>query len=225
MIYQGPFLLFLYVVIGEIIPNVICRTSAAFEGVSFGLQVLEFITTLYCVLGLLRFFMRLYQELKGAGALFMVISFKATVFLVIHQQILMMILTFSKVVPPTEYMNAVDFQYGIPEFMIVCEMFLFSFWYLFAFSAAPYRLQLMGKDFEIPHRPQRPDASIGAYLNDWLNPIDIIKGILEAIKLAAILARGRKRFDYTGGLQKSHEDYALLEAAAKPGESSPNWRP
>lgn len=96
--------------------------------------------------------------------------------------------------------------------MVCSEMWIFSIWYLWAFSALPYRRAMKGKDSEEARQRQGSVASLGRYLLDVFSPVDIIRCALTAFKNLVVLIKGRERFDYSGGF---NENYMLLQSRAK----------
>lgn len=211
MVFQTPLITLLGVIATEILATVMCPTSKSGMEGKFAIQVVLFVSVFSALLSKINIYARFRkEEFKHAKIARKFLSFKALVWLFIHQQIIMEIISFARVVKPTYYMSAADFNIGVPAFMIMCECAIFSFWFFFSLSGWLYRPSAQGNDIETKNNKSTTDASLGAYIGSFLFPVDIFVQTWRAMKTFASLFKGRNGFDYTGGTgiswQQRHHD-------------------
>lgn len=103
--YQGPALIFITTVLDELLHGFLCGTSTTLQVVSGLIEILNIVSTVFSLTGLLLFYRRLSAELRPHHVVGRFAALKGMVFLIIHQAFIIEILQLIKVVTPTEYMS------------------------------------------------------------------------------------------------------------------------
>lgn len=198
LIYQNTLVAIFNYILQIIVMNTVCAKSTTQLGIQGFVEFFGFISTFVTITNILQVYRRLRPEYEGSKMVRKFFSFKLFILVIIHQQLLFGILEVAKAVPPTYYMSAADFQDGIPAFMVVCEAFLFTPLYWYAFNAFPFRRALKHPELESVQHP-KDRLSVWNYLLAIVYPTDVIQETWDGMKTFASLFRGAGAYDYTGG--------------------------
>lgn len=133
------------------------------------------------------------------------------------QMLIMTILTTADAVRGTSYMSMADFEYGILDFMLCCETFLFSIAQVFTLSGLQFRrLPPANKSGTTTDR-RGADAGVLRYIASASVPVEYFRGVWLAVKFLVGAPLGRKRFDYTAGGNKRVGSQAGLASGGESG--------
>jgi hypothetical protein len=121
-----------------------CHTEKGYKAALTIINVVNGIQTVVCLVALLQVYMRLKEYLAGSGAMTKFAALKVVVFVQLVQRIVFSALLTNEAVQPTTYISYSDWSHGIPEFVTVCEMVIFSIVFVFAYSWKPYVPQADG---------------------------------------------------------------------------------
>lgn len=203
LIYQVPIVSAIVCILNGILFGTVCDTSKEFQLGSTLLAIINFLSQVLALTSIVGYYRRLRPEFRGTPIMRKFLTYKAMVWLIIHQQLILEIIQFAKVVTPTsgttEYMSYADFKFGIPEFMLCCETLIFSCLFQWSFAAWPHRKALLSSDVETLHTSHAPDRSLFAYVQALLWPQDIFHEQLAAAKTLIGTFKGADSFDYTAG--------------------------
>ena len=203
LVYQVPISSAVVCVLNGILYGTLCHTSKQYQTATTVLSVFNFLAQVLALTSIVDYYRRLRPSFRGTPIVRKFLVYKVMVWLIIHQQLILQIISIAKAVTTTSgttsYMSYADFKYGIPEFMLCCETLIFSCLFQWSFSAFDYRKALSSTDFEISHTGHSPDASVGTYLLALFWPQDIFHEQWQAIKTLVGVRKGASKFDYTAG--------------------------
>lgn len=207
LVYLSFTINFVITVLGEVLAGVLCQTAQAYRIWDIASEVITFMSTVIALMVLVRVYRRFRHDFQGTHLLRKFWTFKGLVWLILHQQLILEIIVFTKVVEPTEYMSEGDWLYGIPQFMTVCEAFIFAFVYISTLSGLGYRGHMYEKMVQTQTRHKAVDGSAAKYILSFVIPTDIVAGAWESLHTLMLVLRGRGRFDYTGGTGASWKEW------------------
>ena len=144
-----------------------CPLSTKLRRSQTVVTLVQSVDTAVAVLAVIRFELRMKDELKGHHALLKLVMFKGVIFIDLVQASLFRILASTHAFTPTEHVTYFDFALGTPAFMTCCEMFIFSVLFIWAFSFSPYKAARQGG----AHK-----HSVGRAIVDVFNITDILQG-------------------------------------------------
>lgn len=181
----------------EVLYGVTCPLSAGRQLGSIAVTVVQGMSTLVAVIGVVRFERRMSTNLKNHRPLFKLFAFKMSVGLELIQSVLFTVLAKERVFFPTLYISYNDFYIGVPQFLLINEMFLFSIIFIWAYEYAPYRVQV---------KQGATTKSVGAALVDILNPSDIFRAVL--FMFTAFVSHSNMSFD---GMDDMEHKTAMMD--------------
>lgn len=227
VVFQSPLITLLGVIATEILVTVMCPTKKSGMEGKFGIQIVMFVSVISAIVSIANIYLRFKkEELKQAKIARKFLSFKGLIWLFVHQQLIMEIISFARVVKPTYYMSSADFNIGVPAFMIMCECGIFSFLFFFFLSGWSYRPSAaQGNDIEMKNHKSATYAPLSAWILAFFFPADIFVQTWRAMKTFAGLFRGS--FDYTGGTgvawnQRHHNQNTSYEPYSQKYGSEPD---
>jgi len=146
-----------------------CSTSSKPRFAHIWIQALELISTICAIVAVIRFQRRLREHMTGRRALAKLVMFKSFVLVTTLQNFVFSILR-SKVTGSSK-ITYDDITIGVPALLICVEAVIFMAANLFVFNIKEYRnsKEQTGRDYSI----------MQALLNA-LNPMDLIRGIVQA---------------------------------------------
>ena len=128
-----------------------CTLSTKLRRAQTIVTLVQSLDTILAVVAIIRFYVRMKEELKGHRALLKLVTFKGIIFIDLIQSSLFRILAGSShAFTPTEYVTYFDFSIGTPAFMACCEMFIFSILFIWAFGFSPYKVARKGGAHKLP---------------------------------------------------------------------------
>ena len=204
VMYVSLFIVFLMTLATEFINIGLCHSSKANQIFSIAIQVVTFVFTASAIMTLLRFYRRYQAEFQGTHLLRRLVTFKVFLLIIIHQQLIFEIITFTRIVTPTQNMSMADWLWGIQEFMLCAEALIASFFYMTTLSGWRYRNRKVSSGPGASKRSS--DESFWKYLACIILPWDILMNFAHALRTIPALIRGKNSFDYTGGTGISWEE-------------------
>jgi hypothetical protein len=147
------------------------------------INIINSISTVLCVLAILRSYKLLKEYLKDHAIIFKLVTLKIIVGIELLQRAIFSGLTQHGVLKQSTYVSYMDWTVGIPQFLTVCEMFLFCWAFIFAYSWKPYKL---GNNLSIEKH------SFFKGLFDAWNITDLLHGAYYTLKLRSIISRGKQ---------------------------------
>ena len=175
------------------------------------------------IVGTVRLYRRMRPTLKPHKALSKLVCFKLLVAIILLQNLALLALIKVNHYIPTSRASYYDLTRGIPAVLISLEMPLFSFLFLWAFSASSYRHALASAPLHGPGLAQR--RGCGAALVDVLNILDIVRGVGLAGKTLVQLPLGKVGYVATGNENFTVHMVERLDQRAKveqPFQQDPN---
>ncbi|OQV02348.1 hypothetical protein CLAIMM_07563 [Cladophialophora immunda] len=151
--------------------GVYCSTSSHPRFAHVWIQILELITTIWAVLAVVRFQLRLKGYMLGHNALSKLLIFKAFVLISALQHFIFSIL--NSRVTGNLHITYDDITVGLPALLVCVESIIFMIGFYFTFSAREYQTCVEGKT----QTYSPPQAVLSA-----LNPMDLIHGVVQAFK-------------------------------------------
>ena len=155
-VYQFPLVSFLLFLVTEVLSAKYCpsarqdRIGKAVTGVALT------ISTVFAVIGVVRFFRRMQDVLRPQRGLSQVVVFKVLLKVTVLQALVMSIVEAAGAIVPTATVSYNDFVNGVPNWMTCMEMLLALPFFLWAFRVAPYK-------HERHHHQQRGDIEATKY--------------------------------------------------------------
>jgi hypothetical protein len=146
-------------------------------------------------MAILRTYGRLKEHLQGHRILSKLITLKVLVALELIQRTVFSALTQHNVLKQSTYISYMDWTVGIPQFLTVCEMFLFCWSFIYAYTWKPYRL---GNALSVEKH------SFGRGIFESWNIIDIIYGMFFTLKLRSIVKESQSESLPTYGRQTGY---------------------
>jgi hypothetical protein len=127
-------------------------------------------------MAILGVYKRLKADLLGHHIVYKLAVVKIVVALQFLQRSIFSGLNGHNVIKPSTYISTMDWTYGIPNFITVCEMFIFSFLFLHPYSWKPFTNKNKQSG-----QPLERWSFVKALINVW-NVSDILGGILDIFK-------------------------------------------
>ena len=115
------------------------------------------------------------------------------------QSIIITIVKATGAAKPTQYMTKTDFEYGLFEFLLCCEGFIFSIFSVWALGGQNYRPKRLNAHAKALRTGSGPDAGVARYFITFLFPKEVFVGFASGLQTFFQLFLGRKRYDYTAG--------------------------
>ncbi|KAI0154911.1 organic solute transporter Ostalpha-domain-containing protein [Xylariaceae sp. FL1272] len=157
--------------------GVYCEFKTSTHFAKLWIQLITYVSTFFALAGILRFYMRLKQELAPYNAFQKLLAFKAVVFLTFVQNILFLILDSAGALKPTDVLTEADLRHGIPKLIECLEMVPLSLFFFYAYSHRPYTLK------NIRQRDEESAKDITAYKGGLMmlvkiwSPLETIRAI------------------------------------------------
>ena len=151
----------------EVLYSNACPLSSTRENVQIAITVVQGISTVVAITGVIGFARRMKGHLEGKKVYFKLFSFKLVVGLEILQSVLFSVLSAERVFPPTKYVSYDDFATGLEWFILTFEMIFVSIMFITAFEFAPYRQDA---------RNGIPREGLFRAVLEITNPMDFIHG-------------------------------------------------
>jgi Organic solute transporter Ostalpha len=159
-----------------IITATFCHTEKRFTRAITIINVINGISAALCILSIIQVYKRLRTHLAGHQIVFKLGVLKTIVGLEFIQRAVFSGLNTNNDLKGTTHVSSMDWQYGIPNFITVCEMFIFALLFIAPYSWTPYTRKPAGQAQKLPF--------FLALLQVW-NVIDIFAGVLEIFKLGS----------------------------------------
>jgi hypothetical protein len=158
-------------------------TSTKLRTATTIINVLNGIQTAVCVMAILRFYKLVKPQLQGHKIVLKLIAFKLPIAIQILQRAIFSGLNNHNDLHVTSHISQADWWYGFPCFLTVCEMFIFIWFFIPAFTWRPFTRQYLGDSY------QSKGSFFGGII-DVLNVSDIISGALFTLKLRSAVKSG-----------------------------------
>lgn len=204
LVYQAPFTALILTIALEIVTALMCPTQEKTIIIKLVIDLVTFFSLVTALVSKINVYVRFRKELAQAKVLRRFFSFKGMVWVFVHQELIMMIISAARVVKPTTYMSQADWLWGLPEFMIMCECAIFSILFLFTLSGFQYRraaaatsdAESLTNDGKLAKPRSEPAWK---YVGSFFLPLDLLRAQVYGLKTFAQLFKGKGSFDYTGG--------------------------
>ncbi|KAI1265860.1 organic solute transporter Ostalpha-domain-containing protein [Xylariaceae sp. FL1019] len=157
--------------------GVYCEFTTSVHFAKLWIRIITYASTFFAVAGILRFYLRLKEELAPYNAFQKLLAFKAVVFLTFVQNILFLILDSAGALKPTDILTEADLRHGIPKLIECLEMVPLSLFFFYAYSHRPYILK------NIQQRDEESAKDITAYRGGLMmlvkmwSPLETIRAI------------------------------------------------
>jgi len=155
-----------------------CPTAHKKRTATLIINIVNSVSTVFCVMAILRSYGRLKGYLQGHHIVFKLVTLKLVIGLELLQRAVFSGLTQHGVLKQATHISYMDWTVGIPQFLTVCEMFLFSWSFIFAYTWKPYKL---GNDLAV----EKHSFFKGVF--DAWNITDILYGALYTLKLRSLV--------------------------------------
>jgi hypothetical protein len=119
---------------------------------------------------------RLKTDLAGHYIVLKLVVLKTVVGLQFLQRAIFSGLNGHNVIKSSTYISSMDWTYGIPNFITVCEMFIFSFLFIYPYSWRPFTNKSRPSG-----QPLERWSFVAAFIHVW-NVSDILGGVLDIFK-------------------------------------------
>ena len=160
-----------------------CTLSTKLRRAQIIVTLIQSLDTTLAVVAIIRFELRMKEELKGHLALLKLVTFKGIIFIDLIQASIFRILASTHAFTPTEYVTYFDFSVGTPAFMTCCEMFIFSVLFILAFGFSPYKAARRGGAHKL---------SVGKAIVDVFDISDILQGFAFMFRAVSRKSFGKR---------------------------------
>jgi hypothetical protein len=167
--------------------SVMCPVSSKRENAKTAISVVQSVTTVICVVAILRIYRRLKPQLKQKGALSKLVCFKLIIAISIIQTPVFAGLLSGGVLKPSIHISYDDWAIGVPAFLSCCEMFIFSIVFVWPFGAKPYTTRTL--DLEGNATSAKSAKAFFPALLHVLNLWDIISGAFFHNKIIKVFKK------------------------------------
>ncbi|MCJ1339462.1 hypothetical protein MMC09_004752 [Bachmanniomyces sp. S44760] len=175
----------------EILTGTECPLTNSYQTAHTILNVIESVTTIICIFGIIAFYNRLQPSLKPHHVISKLVSFKTIVGIILLQSSIITGLAEHSIIKATKYASVVDLDIGLLPFITCLEVLIFSAIFLWAFSAKPYRrggnragLQRL-ESVGIIAPEQHPEAGSVATVKE---PLGVVRALVDVLNIWDILS-------------------------------------
>jgi len=163
------------------------------------INVINILSTLLCLMGILRTHKALKPALSGRKVMLKLVCLKVIVGLDVLQSLIFGILANDGDIKPTAKLTLPDLLIGTQDLMLCIECFLISIVFIFAYTSKPYSAGSFEGNAAESQNGKTQKRNFFVALFDCLNILDIIAGIFFCVQAWA--GRRDVPIDYAQGNQ------------------------
>ncbi|MCJ1230868.1 hypothetical protein MMC12_007542 [Toensbergia leucococca] len=193
-VFQLPLTRTITFTIGEAMQATQCPLSKTLKNAHVAISVTESVFIIIAITALLVFYRRMRNHLKQHHALSKLVAYKLVVFISLIQNSIFAGLAAGMILKPTRTVSYLDITVATPAFMTCVEMCIFSFIFVWSFTAKPYKVTA-GAALPAEHTPGCANIhrlGLREAVFDVLNFWDLIEGSFFMCKAVKHLAQGSK---------------------------------
>lgn len=146
------------------------------------LSVIQVISTVVCLMALIRTYKVLKSNIKGYSAVLKLVCLKVIVGLDVTQSFIFSILANNGDIKPTTYLDLPDLMIGTQDFILCCECFLISILFIYAYSASRYSERNYASHAMEGQQRTFKKKNFCVAMFDALNISDIIMGLFYCLQ-------------------------------------------
>jgi hypothetical protein len=143
------------------------------------ISVISALSAALCILAIIRVYSKLKHQLAGRYVIVKLAVLKLIIGITIIQRLVFSILQRTNTLKGATYVSLMDWEVGIPNFMVSCEMAIITLLFVFPYSWTPYNEKNIGS-----HYRSNKWNFLAAFIHVW-NLTDIIVGCFDVFRLGS----------------------------------------